>query len=79
MRLFENMEKEKYCNIWQNNLSWIKKAIRKDGDEKKLDKSDFKRVGNRKSSGYGFRLDIENAVVPIKEGTAVARDLKKST
>ena len=30
-----------------------------------------------KYSGYSFRLDIANGIVPRKSGSAVARDLKK--
>lgn len=67
----------KYTEIWQRTLPRIKEAVRKGGDEIDLNKSDFEEVGKRKGSGYGFRLDIENADVPIKDGTAVARDLKE--
>lgn len=42
-----------------------------------LDRSLFESAGNRKNSGYSFRLDIANGIVPRKSGSAVARDLKK--
>ena len=32
---------------------------------------------NRKKSGYTFRLEIVDGIVPRKKGSAVARDLKK--
>jgi hypothetical protein len=34
-------------------------------------------VGSRYNSGYSFRLDIINGDIPTKDGSAVARDLKK--
>lgn len=37
----------------------------------------FESVGNRRISGYSFRLDIANGIVPRKKGSAVARNLKK--
>lgn len=43
----------------------------------KLECSLFESAGNRKESGYSFRLDIDDGIVPRKSGSAVARDLKK--
>lgn len=67
----------KYNDIWKAELAFIKKAIQKGDGSKNLDKSMFTTAGNRVASGYTFRLDIINANVPTKSGTAVARDLKK--
>lgn len=67
----------KYYDIWTAELSFIIKAIHEGNGSKKLDESEFTAVGNRKASGYGFRLDISNGDVPVKSGSAVARDLKR--
>lgn len=66
----------KYTEIWETTLPAIKEAIKKGGDSIDMNESDFIVAGDRISAGYGFRLDIVNAVVPKKEGSAVARDLK---
>lgn len=71
------MKQELYVKIWEDNLPWILNAIKKGGDEKKLDEESFYRVGKRNKSGYNFRLDINDAHIPTKGGTAVARDLKE--
>ena len=67
----------KYNDIWKAELPFIKEAIQKGSGCKELNESMFTIVGNRKASGYGFRLDIVHANVPTKSGSAVARDLKK--
>lgn len=66
-----------YLEIWKQMQPFILAAIRKGQDSKKIGSAIFKNVGNRKSSGYAFRLDISDAVIPVKKGSAVARDLKK--
>ncbi len=71
------MEKGKYLNLWKDKLSMILSIIKEGGGEKQLDSEEFYQVGDRNSSGYGFRLDITNGIVPTKNGTAVARDLKE--
>lgn len=71
------MEKqEKYVKIWKENLAWILQAIEKGEDKKTLDRISFCEVGNRVSSGYSFRLEIDDTNIPTKKGSAVARDLK---
>ena len=67
----------KYNDIWKAELPFIKEAIQKGNGSKGLNESMFTTVGDRKASGYGFRLDIVHANVPTKSGSAVARDLKK--
>ncbi len=67
----------KYNDIWREELLFIKKAIREGSGSKELNQSAFTAAGNRIASGYGFRLEIENANVPTKSGSAVARDFKK--
>ncbi len=66
-----------YVEIWKQIQPFIITAIRKGQDSKKIGSAIFKNVGNRKSSGYAFRLDISDTVIPLKKGSAVARDLKK--
>ena len=67
----------KYNDIWKAELPFSKQAIWQGSGSKKLDEAMFTHAGNRTASGYSFRLDIINANVPTKQGTAVARDLKK--
>ena len=43
----------------------------------KLNRTILESDGNRKKSGYTFRLEIVDGIVPRKKGSAVARDLKK--
>ena len=63
-----------YIQLWRNILPDIYYAIDNNQSEIILKKSDFIECGNRQS--YAFRLDIVNGFIPIKEGTAVARDLR---
>ena len=63
-----------YIQLWRNILPEIYYAIDNNIGEIKLRKSDFTACGNRKK--YSFRLDITNGIIPIKEGSAVARDLR---
>lgn len=73
-----NMDKNKYIEIWEDVLPKILRVLKEDKDNGviSLDDSRFFNVGDRKKSGYTFRLDIINGVVPRKSGSAVARDLK---
>lgn len=73
------MDKNKYIKIWEDVLPKILNVLKddKDNDVISLDGSRFFNVGNRENSGYTFRLDIINGVVPCKSGSAVARDLKQ--
>ena len=66
-----------YVEIWKEIQPFIIAAIRKGRDSKKIGSAIFKNVGNRKNSGYAFRLDISDTAIPLKKGSAVARDLKK--
>lgn len=66
----------KYTEIWKEELAFINDAILKGEGLTQLNESAFKTMGNRINSGYGFRLDINDAIVPKKSGSAVARDLK---
>ena len=72
-----NLGKELYVQIWQEYLSEILYAINSISKTMKLNRSLFESVGNRKKSGYTFRLEIVDGIVPRKKGSAVARDLKK--
>lgn len=65
-----------YVNVWTNILPYILQSIEKGSGTYNLNPELFLNVGNRKSSGYGFRLDIVNGDIPRKDGSAVARDLK---
>lgn len=73
----KNSGKELYVKIWKDYLPIILSAIKCQHKTVKLDHSLFESVGNRKNSGYSFRLDIVNGIIPRKSGSAVARDLKK--
>ena len=66
-----------YLEIWQEKLPYINEAITNGTGIIEMDPDSFFEAGNRGSSGYGFRLDIENGYVPSKAGSAVARDLKE--
>lgn len=72
-----NSGKELYVEIWEDYLPIILSAIKYKQKTMKLGRSLFESVGNRKNSGYSFRLDIADGIVPRKSGSAVARDLKK--
>ena len=65
-----------YVDVWTNILPYILQSIEKGSGTYNLNPELFLSVGNRKSSGYGFRLDIVNGDIPRKDGSAVARDLK---
>lgn len=67
----------KYIQIWKNYLPTIISAIKCAPSTIKLERSLFESAGDREKSGYSFRLDIHNGIIPEKSGTAVARDLKK--
>lgn len=72
-----NLGKDLYVQIWQDYLPEILYAITSTTKTMKLSRSLFESVGNRKKSGYTFRLEIVDGIVPRKKGSAVARDLKK--
>lgn len=72
-----NQGKELYVEIWREYLPIILSAIKSKHGTMPLDRYLFESVGNRRISGYSFRLDIANGIVPRKKGSAVARDLKK--
>ena len=72
-----NLGKDLYVQIWQDYLPEILYAITSTTKTMKLNRSLFESVGNRKKSGYTFRLEIVDGIVPRKKGSAVARDLKK--
>lgn len=72
-----NLSKELYVKIWKGYLPIILSAIKCKQKTTTLDRSLFESAGNRKNSGYSFRLDIVNGIVPRKSDSAVARDLKK--
>ncbi len=72
---------KKYVNLWKNTLPAILEALENvieshEFRQIKMKEDSFIEIGNRISSGYTFRLDIVDGNVPIKKGTAVARDLK---
>lgn len=70
------MESNLYVDLWEKILPAILHLIKNGGGSFNLKPELFESVGNRKSSGYGFRLDIVNMDVPEKSNSAVARDLK---
>lgn len=66
-----------YTDFWTEMVPIIIKAIENGGCSCKIEKSVLESLGNRTHSGYSFRLDIFDGVIPRKSGSAVARDLKE--
>lgn len=64
-----------YVPAWSQSLGNILNLIRAGGGSVQLDSGMFTSVGNRQT--YSFRLDTINGSVPVKRGSAVARDLKR--
>ena len=71
------MKRRLYIELWNKILPLILYSIEHNGGSYNLNPNLFINAGNRKSSGYGFRLDIVNGNIPLKSGSAVARDLKE--
>lgn len=72
----------KYESFWEDRLPLILEKIRmafetRNTQEIILRSADFEKLGNRPKSGYTFRMDIPNGIVPTKGGSSVARDLKR--
>lgn len=65
-----------YVEVWTKILPYILQSLKNGGGSYNLNPELFLNAGNRKSSSYGFRLDIVNGNIPVKSGSAVARDLK---
>ena len=63
-----------YLDLWEKNLPVILKLIGNGGGDCQLSSKEFEECGNRKN--FSFRLDISNGNIPVKAGSAVARDLK---
>ena len=68
-----------YMNLWQKYRPVILNKMEqahKETQEYQLMKHEFESIGDRKSSGYSFNLEISNGIVSNNiGGTAVARDL----
>lgn len=67
-------KKNLYVETWRKYVKLINMNIKKGKGEIQLGSYDFTANGERKA--YSFNLKIENCVIPEKEGSAVARDLK---
>lgn len=65
-----------YVEIWKKELKLILLFIKKNGGKVGLNRSDFEKVGNRLSVGYGFSLSIIDGEIPLDEGNATSRDLR---
>lgn len=65
-----------YVEVWTKIVPYILQSLKNDDGSYNLNPELFLNVRNRKSSGYGFRLDIVNGNVPVKSGSAVAEILK---
>jgi hypothetical protein len=68
-----------YTQLWQKYrpvvISKMKLAL-EGAQEYQLSKHEFETIGERKSSGYSFNLEINRGMLANKiSGTAVARDL----
>lgn len=71
----------KYIKIWNDLLPDILLKVKNANEtgsrqEYQLKQELFEAAGCRPSSGYNFRMDISDGLVPVKSGTSVARDLK---
>jgi len=76
------MSKNKYESYWQQILPELKKHLSDCSGSPRtilLDSQAFESAGERKSSGYSFRMDFREAQVSPGQikGTAVARDLER--
>lgn len=63
-----------YIDLWEQERVPIVSLIKKGGGSYTLNSDEFRRRGNR--DRYSFALEIEDGVIPSKDGNAVARDLK---
>ena len=68
------MRSHLYVDLWENYVFAINSVIKNGGGSIQLSSLDFEQRGNREK--YSFRLDIVNGNIPVKKGSAVARDLK---
>ena len=65
---------ELYVDLWRMMLPMIHQALKTDTRLLKLDPNEFTTRGSRQS--YTFKLEIIDGLIPVKKGSAVARDLK---
>jgi hypothetical protein len=70
------MREHIYTEIWERSQGKIK-SLYEGEKEVIMNRSDFTSVGDRKSSGYGFRLNLGESGFDEKANTAVARDLAR--
>ena len=68
------MGNNQYTDLWENYRPVIINYVKDGGGHFPLDKDKFVQRGNRDT--YSFTLTVVDGVIPIKEGNAVARDLK---
>lgn len=66
-----------YINIWRAYEPAIIDAIKNGGGSFSTDRNLFEAAGNRKGSGYSFRVEIIDHEFSRNRNSAVARDLQK--
>ncbi len=68
------MGNNQYVCVWEKYRPVIVKLVKDGGGVYELSSLDFTCSGNRDK--YSFSLTISDGIVPVKSGSAVARDLK---
>ena len=63
-----------YICVWEKYRPVINNLLKNGGGSYELSSLDFALSGNRER--YSFSLDVVDGDIPIKSGSAVARDLK---
>ena len=68
------MRENLYVDLWEKYRVVINNFLKDGGGVIHIPQAEFEQCGNRDS--YSFSLSIENGSIPVKKGSAVARDLK---
>ena len=68
------MGNNQYIGVWEKYRPVINDLLKNGGGSYELSSLDFTQCGNRGS--YSFLLTVGDGDIPVKSGSAVARDLK---
>ena len=68
------MGNDQYIGVWEKYRPVINTLLKNGGGSYELSSLDFTLSGNRER--YSFTLNVVDGDIPIKSGSAVARDLK---
>lgn len=68
------MGNNQYVGVWEKYRPVINNLLKNGGGSYELSSLEFTQCGNRDS--YSFSLTVEDGDIPVKSGSAVARDLK---